>query len=153
MGESPAHKLLKQRAKKELVLRGFRAEEIFEEYPVKITEKAYRIDVVGKRENEFVAFECGNTPIQKITDLERAFDEVVQLPYIASSPFSPENNSRKWVLWHIRVPKELYQRLEDFLPRSDFISKAEFVREAVRDRLGLGGEAEVRGFLEGDSKK
>lgn len=137
MAESEAHKILKHRAKEELTLRGFRKNEIFEEYWVGIREKRYRIDVVGKRENEFVAFECGNTPIQKITDLERAFDEVVRLPYIAFGSFSPENDTRKWVLWDIRVPKDLYQQLEDFLPRSDFLSKAEFVREAVRDRLEL----------------
>ena len=137
MAESEAHKLLKQQAKLESKGRGFEINEIFEEYWVGISEKKYRIDVVGKRENEFVAFECGNTPIQKITDLERVFNEVVQLPYITFGPFSSETNSRKWVLWNIRVPKDLYQQLEDFLPRSDFLSKAEFVREAVRGRLEL----------------
>ena len=135
MAESEAHKILKQRAKKELILRGFTKKEIFEEYRVNISEKKYRIDVVGKRENEFVAFECGNATLQKILDLKRLFNEVIHLPYIAFGPFRPEINNRKWVHWNIRVPEELYHQLENFLAESSFPSKAEFIREAVRDRL------------------
>ena len=135
MAESEAHKILKQRAKKKLLLRCFRKKENFEEYRVNISKKKYRIDVVGKRENEFVAFECGNVTLQKILNLKRLFNAVIHLPYIAFSSFRPEINNRKWVQWNIRVPEELYRRLEDFLTESSFLSKAEFVREAVRDRL------------------
>ena len=135
MAESEAHKLLKQRAKKELVLRGFSKKEIFEEYQVNVGDQLYRIDVVGKRENEFVAFECGNAQIQKIADLERLFNDVVHLPYIAPKSVSDKIDSGKWVFWHITVPKGLYWDLEIFLTRSGFSSKSEFIREAVRDRL------------------
>ena len=135
LGETKAHKLLKQRAKKELALRGFSKKEIFEEYRVNIRDQLYRIDVVGKRENEFVAFECGNARIQKIADLECLFNNVVHLPYIAPRSVSDKKDRGKWVFWHITVPKRLYWDLESFLTRSVFSSKSEFIREAVRDRL------------------
>ena len=135
MAESEAHKLLKQRAKKELALRGFSKKEIFEEYRVNVGDQLYRIDIVGKRENEFVAFECGNAQIQKIADLERLFNDVVHLPYIAPRSVSDKTDRRRWVFWYINVPKGLYFDLEIFLTRSGFSSKSEFIREAVRDRL------------------
>lgn len=46
-----------------------------------------------------------------------------------------EEDKREWSMWHIRVPKRLNSRLEDYIDQDSFASKAEFVREAVRDRL------------------
>lgn len=42
---------------------------------------------------------------------------------------------REWSMWHIRVPKNLDTQLEKYIKQDSFATKAEFVREAVRDRL------------------
>lgn len=51
-----------------------------------------------------------------------------------------EEDKRKWAMWHIRVPDHLDSILEEYIERDSFASKAEFVREAVRDRLELEKE-------------
>ena len=51
-----------------------------------------------------------------------------------------EENKRKWAMWHIRVPDHLDSKLEEYIKQDSFASKAEFVREAVRDRLELEKE-------------
>ena len=44
---------------------------------------------------------------------------------------------RKRIVWHLEVPKHLNKQLEDYLanPKSQFKTKSEFIRTAVRDRL------------------
>ena len=51
-----------------------------------------------------------------------------------------EEEKRKWAMWHIRVPDHLDGQLEKYIQQDSFASKAEFVREAVRDRLELEKE-------------
>jgi len=46
-----------------------------------------------------------------------------------------EEEKRKWAMWHIRFPDHLDTLLEKYIEMDSFASKAEFVREAVRDRL------------------
>ena len=46
-----------------------------------------------------------------------------------------EEDKRKWAMWHIRVPEHLDTQLEQYIEKDSFATKAEFVREAVRDRL------------------
>lgn len=82
MLESEGHKLLKQQAKRELKKAGFKNEEIHEEHW--LDDRKYRIDVIGENENKSVAYECGNTTIDKLKDLRGYFDRVVWLPYIFS---------------------------------------------------------------------
>ncbi len=53
---------------------------------------------------------------------------------------SEEEEKRKWAMWHIRVPNRLDSILEEYIKQDSFVSKAEFVREAVRDRLELEKE-------------
>lgn len=81
MTEGEAHKLLKQRAKQELKRKGFKSKEIFEEHWV--DDKKYRIDVVGKNENNSIAYECGNTTADKLKNLAKIFDTVIWTPYIS----------------------------------------------------------------------
>jgi len=78
------HDLLKEIAKHYLRTFGFREDEIFTEYPVKI--KGYyhdnvRVDVAGVNKKKKVAIECGNTPRRKLICLTLVFDEVYHLPY------------------------------------------------------------------------
>lgn len=49
---------------------------------------------------------------------------------------------REWEMWHIRVPRYLGLRLEKYLAESPFVSKSEFVRDAVREKLEIVDEAE-----------
>lgn len=48
-----------------------------------------------------------------------------------------EENEREWTTWHIRVPGRLDTKLDDYIKQDSFATKAEFVREAVRDRLEI----------------
>ncbi len=51
-----------------------------------------------------------------------------------------KKDKREWSMWHIRVPERLDSRLDDYIKEDSFASKAEFVREAVRDRLEVERE-------------
>ena len=62
-----------------------------------------------------------------------------------------EEEKRKWSMWHIRVPEHLDTQLEKYIERDSFATKAEFVREAVRDRLELERE-KYRAVSEIDGK-
>jgi len=62
-----------------------------------------------------------------------------------------EEDKRKWAMWHIRVPDHLDSILEEYIEQDSFASKAEFVREAVRDRLEL--EKEKLGIRKGDRRE
>ena len=44
---------------------------------------------------------------------------------------------RERIVWHLEVPKHLNKQLEDYLqnPKSQFKTKSEFIRDAVRKRL------------------
>jgi len=46
-----------------------------------------------------------------------------------------EEVNRKWAMWHIRVPGHLDNQLEEYIEGDSFATKAEFVRQAVRDKL------------------
>lgn len=83
MGETEAHKLLKQRAKQELKRRGFGIKEIIEEYKLSINKYHwYLIDVVGISEEKKIAYECGTTTIETLKEELIYFDKVVWLPYL-----------------------------------------------------------------------
>lgn len=46
-----------------------------------------------------------------------------------------EENKRDWVAWNIRVTPQLDDMVLDHITDSEFATKAEFIREAVRDKL------------------
>ena len=43
---------------------------------------------------------------------------------------------RKRIIWHLEVPLHLNEQLEDYVSKDSFKTKSEFIRAAVRDRLG-----------------
>jgi len=73
---------LKGTVRQELRKEGFGNDEIFEEYWT--DDRKYRIDIVGKKRNEIIAYECGNTTIGKLNDLRMVFDKVIWIPYLFS---------------------------------------------------------------------
>ena len=44
-----------------------------------------------------------------------------------------ENNGKK--IWNLRVTSHLNHLLEEYIEKSAFSTKSEFIRESVRDRL------------------
>lgn len=43
--------------------------------------------------------------------------------------------SKQRIIWHLEVPEQLDKQVEDYLKKSQFATKSEFIRTAVRDRL------------------
>jgi hypothetical protein len=79
-----------ERAKEILRERGFREEEIHEEFWF----KNYRVDVVGWSTEKKIAIECGFSSSRKREELKKFFDEVLYLPYeVVIHPKSPEVES------------------------------------------------------------
>lgn len=77
--ESSYHRGLKKIAKEVLKNEGYFPVE--EEYPVRIGNKSFRVDVVGfknrhKEGEKKKAFECGDVSLSKLKKLEEVFDEV-----------------------------------------------------------------------------
>ena len=92
MVESREHKDLKEYGRVILMKKGFRTDEIYEEYRLKIKKldgvtprRMFLIDICGisDREdfNKSVAIECGNTEPEKLVQVRLFFDEVIHLPY------------------------------------------------------------------------
>jgi len=46
-----------------------------------------------------------------------------------------EEKERGWTLWHIRVPYLLDSEVEKCIDTEPYISKAEFIRAAVREQI------------------
>lgn len=83
MAESKAHKILKERAKRELRRWGFKRNEIVEEYKLRINKYHWHlIDVVGVSEHKKVAYECGVTTTKTLKEESLYFDKVIWLPYL-----------------------------------------------------------------------
>jgi len=71
-----SHKNLIQKAKMILAAKGFKENQIYEEFGF----KDHRIDVVGWSADKKIAIECGYSDPKKLKDLEKFFDEVICLP-------------------------------------------------------------------------
>ena len=84
------HSNLVERAKEILRERGFKEDEIHEEFWF----KNYRIDVAGWSTEKKIAIECGYSSSRKREELKEFFDEVLYLPYEIGVPrISPEVES------------------------------------------------------------
>jgi len=85
MGESENHKKLKELAWIVLMQRGYKFDEIQEEYRVNMpnTKKTvgYIVDVVGINNINKTAVELGECDPKKLTHLELYFDDVIHIPY------------------------------------------------------------------------
>ncbi len=44
-------------------------------------------------------------------------------------------SKRKRIIWHLEVPPILNDHLEECIKKDSFVTKSEFIRTAVRDRL------------------
>lgn len=77
--ESQAHKLLKEKAVEHLQTLG--CSFITTEYRIFVEKKLYRVDVVGTKDNERIAIECGRTKNCKIQALKQVFTKVLRFPY------------------------------------------------------------------------
>jgi len=87
---SKSHLNLVERAKEILREKGFRDDEIYEEFWF----KNYRIDVVGWSAEKKIAVDCGFSSSRKREELKKFFDEVLYLPYeMEVPPISPEIES------------------------------------------------------------
>jgi len=84
--ESRQHKDLKKRAIRILRLAG--AKSIVIEAKVKGVKG--RVDVVGYLPGTTIAFECGNTPQERILGLQTHCDIVVHLPFCWTPEFYPD---------------------------------------------------------------
>jgi DNA-binding transcriptional ArsR family regulator len=74
-----------QEAKRILSEKGFKEDQVYEEFGF----KDYRIDVVGWSEDKKIAIECGHCDPQKLRHLEKFFDEVICIPLKSqASPLS-----------------------------------------------------------------
>lgn len=73
------HKLLKKIAVYKLRL--MECSKVEEEYPVIINGKRYRVDIVGFKDKEKIAIECGNCSIEKISELKKGFDKVFHFSF------------------------------------------------------------------------
>ena len=71
-----SHQNLIKKAKLLLVNKGFKEDQIYEEFGF----KDHRIDVVGWSADQKIAIDCGYSDSKKIKDLEKFFDEVICLP-------------------------------------------------------------------------
>lgn len=84
MGESTNHIELKKMAHLMLYEKGFKENQIKEEFKINIRNakrKFLIVDVVGLKKENKIAIEVGNTPLNKLIQLELFFDEVVHIPY------------------------------------------------------------------------
>ena len=127
MPESQAHKLLKLRAVRELIRRGFKRKEISEEYKLHISKYHwYFVDVVGLSVNEKIAYECGITTIKTLKEELLYFDKVIWIPYL---------------------PKYSHNWLHRIYGDACLKHRVSPVPNATEEK-----EAEVRRFLEGDNK-
>jgi hypothetical protein len=76
--ESKAHLLLKEKAKSELIERGFGDSEIYTEYRI----GPFIVDVAGIKGEIKIAIEVGTlSKDSKLIELEEFFDKVIHFPY------------------------------------------------------------------------
>jgi len=86
---SISHVDLIKKAKEILKKKGFREDEIHEEFGF----KNYRIDVVGWSNNKKIAVDCGYCDPSKCEELKKFFDEVICLP-LTSFDVKPVKTSK-----------------------------------------------------------
>src|SRR6266566_245595 len=80
--ETTYHLMMKDKAIKLLGLMGFAKDQIFTEYEVTDGKaKGAIVDVVGIKDGNKIAIECGQTDPVRLVRLETSFTEVFWLPY------------------------------------------------------------------------
>ena len=80
LNESTTHLSFKKIAVDILKEKGFKSEEIKEEYTVEYKQDGrtkYEVDVVGINKDYKIAIECGTTEYSKILNLQKIFNEVI----------------------------------------------------------------------------
>ncbi|MCJ7631213.1 hypothetical protein MUP77_02255 [Candidatus Bathyarchaeota archaeon] len=78
LSESVAHQILKQKAIEWLRDKGY---DVFLEYRVIIESHVFEVDVVGFKDDQAIAIECGRTKYIKIEKLRTIFKIVKQFKY------------------------------------------------------------------------
>ena len=87
------HNLLKEIAKHYLRTFGFKENEIFTEYKVKIknySSPTVRVDVVGINRKKKIAIECGSVNYSKMKALSKIFDKVINFRAVDALEFLEE---------------------------------------------------------------
>jgi hypothetical protein len=79
--ENDLHFKLKNLSKEYLLAKGFKPEEIHEEYIVQLPHGQLRVDVAGVSPVQSIAIECGQTQADKLPLLKFYFDQVIHVPY------------------------------------------------------------------------
>lgn len=92
------HNELKEKAKILLREKGFKEEEIFEEYSVILPNGSNKIiDVAGIKDNYTIGIECGSVH-GNTESYESFFDEFILMPYVQKkgNQFSCSNCNHRW---------------------------------------------------------
>jgi len=77
------HEKLREKAKQILLDKGFKSNEIHDEYTVTEQNGTWLVvDVVGDNNKQKIAIECGNIGFNRIEKLKQYFDEVIHIPYV-----------------------------------------------------------------------
>jgi rubrerythrin len=77
------HKCLVEEAKKILKTEyGFLDNELSVEHSIKVNNKIFRVDLVGKNNKKYVGVECGNTLPIKLNAMKSVFNVVILIPYV-----------------------------------------------------------------------
>ncbi|MEM2914014.1 MAG: hypothetical protein QXH91_01240 [Candidatus Bathyarchaeia archaeon] len=83
-----------EKAKEILRAKGFREDQIYEDFEF----KNHRIDVVGWSKEKKIAVECGHSSRVKLEELLKFFDEVIHLPFEKhDSPLTSSSESFKTI--------------------------------------------------------
>jgi hypothetical protein len=82
-----SHQDLIKAARKILSEKGFKEDQIYEDFGF----KDHRIDVAGWSEDKKIAIECGYCDPEKLRDLEKFFDEVICIPLESQRPSLTSN--------------------------------------------------------------
>ena len=109
----------------------------------------FTIDVVLRKGEKIIPVECGTTTERKIRVLVNKFKIVVLHPFNHKPVIVNSNNIEKIlnayksvfrqkndiVTWNISVPKSLDDKVNNLLKHSHYLTKAEFIREVVRNAV------------------
>jgi len=77
------HNKLVEKAKQLLITKGFKQDEIFEEYTITGQNGTWVVvDVAGIRNDKKIAVECGSIGQNRIAKLKQYFDDVLHIPYV-----------------------------------------------------------------------
>lgn len=107
------HREIKRQAREILLEKGFKENEISEEFKVRIGRRNLIVDMVGISVNGIVAIECGSVSDRdKLSILRSEFDEVIHLPYLDKTLVSEIEGYKREIRSQDRNIKELRKTIE-----------------------------------------